>query len=187
MSSTSQTIHYDASQYRVYIPVYNFVCFCNRGPTKVAMARAALRVVLCAVYCILAIVLLRVPPLTFPSRHISFPPLAPPLLISLAPLLPPSSVASSLPSFPRSDHAYVISSLVPFLNHPSLPPLPLQSHHIIASSLPPLALSLPTLPFPPSLPSSILPRSFPASLPAYLPPSNSTDTICVFGKMHCIV
>ena len=72
------------------------------------MERTALRVVLCAIYCILASVLLRVPPLKFSSLPISLPP----TLLSLVPLLPPSSarflpppLASSLLSFPRSVNA----------------------------------------------------------------------------------
>ena len=86
-----------------------------------------------------------------PSSH------APPLLLSLATLLPPP-LASSLPSFPRSVHAYFPSSLVPFLNPPSLPPLPLPPS--ITSLLPhsvPLPPPFPTLPLlPPSHPPSFL-------------------------------
>ena len=154
MSSTCQTIHYDASQYRVYIIVI--------PKSQLQGPRCVLFCALTAVYCILASVLLRVPPLTFPYLPIS---LSPTFLLFSSPSprcshLPP--LAPSLPSFLRPVHAYVPSSLVPFLNLPSLPPLPLPPS--LTSSLP---HALPLLPpshspiapsLPPSLPSSILPR-----------------------------
>ena len=167
MSSTCQTIHYDASHYH------------NTRNTKVAMARAALCVVLCAHCCIMytgqcppqgTSLEVYLPPY-LPSSH------APPFLLSLAPsllrsLLPP--LASSLTSFLRPVHDYVPSSLVPFINLPSLPPLPLPPS--LTPSLP-HALSLltppPQLTPPPSLPPSLPPvlPTFPPSLPPSLPPS----------------
>ena len=151
MSSTCQTIHYDASHDH------------NTRNTKVAVARAALCVVLCAHCCIMY---LRVPPLKFTSLFISLPPT---LLPFSSPslgrsLLPP--LASSLTSFLRSVHDYVPSSLVPFINLPSLPPLPLPP--FLTPSLP-HALSLlppPTLPL--LLPS--LPPSWPLLHSAYVIP-----------------
>ena len=132
-------------------------------------------------HCILASVLFRVPPLTFPSLPISLPPT---LLLGFSPSLscsisPP--IASSLPSFPRSVHAYVPSSFVPFLNPPYLPPLPLPPS--LTSSLP-HSLHLPpsfhTLPLlPPSHPPSFLAHSLTPSLPACLPSCNSMYTVCV--------
>ena len=137
--------------------------FCN---TKVAMARAALCVVLCTVYhtgqC---------PPQST-SLEVSFPPdlrssHAPPLLLSLARLLPLSSARFLPPLFPS-----LRPCLRSFLTH-SLPQPALSSstpaptlRHIIASSLPPLAPSLPTLPL--------------------LPPSNRPSFLAP-GKLHCIV
>ena len=124
---------------------------------------------------ILASVLTRVPPLKFPSLHIPLPPTLP------------------LPSFPRPVHAYVPSSLVPFLaSSTPLPrlPLPPTHPHIIASPLPRLTPSLPTLLLPPSHSPSFLSPSLPPflpGLPACLSPCNSMYTVCVFGKLHYIV
>ena len=143
--------------------------------TKVAMARAALCVVLCARGCILYTG--QCPP-QGTSLEVSLPPYlpsshAPPFLLSLAPLFPPSS-ARFLPRLCPSLRPCLRSFLTRSLHQPSLPssiPAPTLSH-IIACSRPPVAPSLPTLPLlPPSLPSSILPRSFRASLPACLPAS----------------
>ena len=101
--------------------------------TKVS--RAALWVVLCSVWCILASVLIRIHPLKFP-----YLPRTSPLLRCTLP--PP--LASSLPSFPRSVHASI------------LPPLPLP---------PSLTLSIPhsVPPLAPSHPPSFLALSLPAS------------------------
>ena len=145
---------------RITIPSLNtipshYFFICN---TKVSRARAALWVVLCTVYCILASVLLRVPPLKFPSLHINIPPHSsldhPPssVALSLLRLLTPSllSLASSMTSS-------VPSSLVPYLNPPSLPPLPLPS---------PLSPFLPA-----SLPSPLPPHSLPPSTHPPLAPS----------------
>ena len=176
MSSTCQTIHYDASQYRVYIPVYNLV-FVNTN-TKVEMPRAALCVVLCAVYCILANISIRLPPLKFPSLAVSLPPNAPPLLLSLATLLPSSSARFPLPSLPRSVHAYVPSSLFPFLYPPSLPPLPIPLS-LTSSLRHSLYLLPPSPPAPCFLPHSpsFLPPSLPPSLPASGRPIQCTSYV----------
>ena len=161
MPSTCRTIHYDASQYRVYIPVHYFSLVIPSPPQK------------------------------YPCLPCSLPSLLPCSSIrSVAPSLPAPSFLRSLspsflslaPSMPR----FVPSSLVPFqawylcrvltvwrrllltLPQPSLPtstPVPSLSH-IIASSLPP---SRPLLP--PSLPPSILPRPFPVSHHRFLPHS----------------
>ena len=146
------------------------------------MARAALCVVLCAVYCILANISIRLPSLKFPFPH------APPLLLSLATLLPSSSARFPLPSFSHSVHAYVPSSLFPFLNPPSLPPLPL-TPSLTSSLRHSLHLLPPSPPSPCSLPHSpsFLAPSLPPSMPACLRPSNSMYNVCVVGKLHCIV
>ena len=115
-----------------------------------------------------------------PSSHA--PPCTSP---SLRCILPPP-LASSLPSFPRSVNvcSYVPSSLVPFLNPPSLPPLPLPPS--LTSSIPhslPLLNSLLHPPLVPSLPS-FLALSPPPSLPACRPPCNAMYTMCVLiGKL----
>ena len=75
-----------------------------------AMAMAALCVVLCAVYCILASVLLRVPPLKFPFLPISIPPYLHCSDPSLRCSLPPPFATP--PSYPRSVHAYVPSYII---------------------------------------------------------------------------
>ena len=118
-------------------------------------------------------------PLQGTSLEVPPPYLPPPTLIhcsspSLRCSLPPP-IASSLPSFPRSVHAYVPSAIVPFLKPPSLPPLPLP---------PSLSSSLPRSPL---LPLSHPPSFLGPSLPTCLRPSNSMYTVCVFGKLHCIV
>ena len=191
MPSTSQTIHYHASQHSIDIPV-NYLFICN---IKVSRARAALLVVLCAVYYVLASVLLRVPPLKFPSAPCSVPSslprssLAPSLVHlprSVAPSLPRSLLpphVSSLPSLPRYVHSsfrpslprlFPSSTLPSFLHARSLPP----SHHRFL--LPPCSLPPTHPPLAPFVPPSILPRSFPVpSMPLCLPPSNSVYTVCV--------
>ena len=144
---------------------------CN---TKVSRARAALWVVLCNVYCILASVLIRVPPLKFPSLSPFLPRSS--LYLSLAPLHPPSSARFLPPLFPS-----LRPCLVPFLPQPSLPSPAPTLPHIIDSSLPPLAPSI-------LHPSSLFPR-LPPSLPASLHPIQCTPwvCVCVFVKLHCIV
>ena len=143
---TCQTIHYDRhiKIQSLYIPVIPKSQW--QGPRRVLFCG------LTAVYCIQASVLLRVPHLKFPSLPISLPPMllpfsSPSLRCSLIPPL-----ASSLPSFLRSVHAYVPSSLVPILNLPSLPPLPLPPS--LTSSLP---HALPLLPPSPLFPCSLPP------------------------------
>ena len=122
------------------------------------MARAKLCLVLCAVWFILASVLLRVPPLKFPSLPISLPP----TLLSLAPLLHPSSARFLPPLFPRSVNAYVPSSLVPFLNPRSHPP----SH-------------------PPSFLAPSLRPSLPSCLP--LAVQCNVHSMCVWqGALYCV-
>ena len=115
---------------------------------------------MCVVYCILACVILRVPPLKFPSPYI-FSSHAPHLLFSLAPLLPPSP-ARFLPPLFSSLYPCLRSILTRSIPHPSLPSstpgatLP----HIIASSLPPLAPPLPHPPLATSLPPILHHSSF---------------------------
>ena len=144
------------------------------------MARASLCVVLCAHGCILYTVLLSVLPLKFPSLLISLPPTllpfsSPSLRCSL---LPP--LASSLQTFLRSVHAYVPSSLVPFLNLPSLPPLPLPPS--LTSSHP---HALPLLHPSPFSPCSIPPILHPASLlPCLLP---CLPASAVQFNVHCVL
>ena len=119
------------------------------------MARAALCVVLCAVYCILASVLLRVPPLKFPSLPISIPP-------TLLPCSYPS-LRCTIP--PPRDSPPLVPSMPPhsFLPQPSLPSstsAPTPSHHRFLA--PPCALPPPpsVCSLPPILhPSSLLPSS----------------------------
>ena len=130
------------------------------------MARAALCVVICAVYhtgqC----------PPQDTSLAVSLPPYlpssyAPPLLLSLARLLPLSSARFLPPLFP-SLRPCLRSFPTRSLPQPSLSsstPAP-TLRHIISSSLPPLAPPLPTLPLPP-----------PSHRPTFLAP----------GKLHCIV
>ena len=181
MSSTCQTIqcHYDASQYRVYNILY---------PFNMSLKRKG-RVVGCFVrcvgaYCILASVLLGVPPLKFPSLPCSLrsslaPPLLTPLLISLATLLPPFLAPSLLRSLPPASpsfdpclvmslpRSFPSSTLPPFLHSRSLAPS-------LTSSLPPsLLLFPPSLPPSPcSLPPTLHPSSLlPCPLPACLPPA----------------
>ena len=165
MSSTCQIIHYDASQYRVYTCLQ--FCICN---TKVAMARAELCVVLCAVYW--PVSSSGYIPWSFPPSLSHFLPrsslahlprsVAPSLVRSLPPS--PLSLAPSMPTF--LPHSLPSSTLPPFLHSRSHPPA---HHRFLTPSLiyPPLASSFP---------SSILSRSFP-----------SVWIVCVFGKLHCIV
>ena len=110
MSSTCQTIHYDASQYRVYIPVIPKTQW--QGPR-------------CVLYCVLTAVYR---PVSCPgtSLDVSVPPYvlsshATPFRLSLAPLLPPYS-ARFLPSLFPSIRPCLTSSLPHVL--PLLPPSP---------------------------------------------------------------
>ena len=179
MSSTCQKNTLRRITIQSLYTVYNFY-ICN---TKVEMARATLCVVLSAVYCILASVLLRVPPLKFPSLPISLPPILLPCSSpSLRSSLPPP-LASSLPSFPRSVHAYAHSSFVPYLNPASLPPLPLPPS--LTSSLPHSLPSLPPSPHSPCLlphilhhPSSLLPCLHPC-MSASRRPIQCTPYVCL--------
>ena len=145
---------------------------------------AMLCVVLCAHGCILytgQCPPLGTPPLKFPSLPISIPPT---LLPFSSPslrcfLLPP--LASPLPSFLRSVQAYVPSSLVPFLNLLSLPPLPLPPS--LTSSLPQALSLLPPSPLSPrSLPPSpsLTPICHPASLLPCLP-------LCLSARLRRII
>ena len=138
-------------------------CICN---INVAMARAALCVVLCGVYCIHTSVLLRVPPLKFTSLPIFIPPAlltcsSPSLRCSLPPPLAPTPLFPSLRP----------SSLVPYFTLLPLPRLPLPPS--LTSWLPhSLPLIPPSLPPPPSRcslphPPSILAPSLPP--PCLLP------------------
>ena len=130
----------------------------NSRNTKVAMARAALCVVLCAHSCILFTV--QCPP-QGTSLEVSLPPYLP--RSSLSPL-PPSSARFIPPLFP-SLHPCLRSFLTRSLPQPSLPsstPAP-NLPHIIASSCPLVAPS-PYSPLAPSLPPSCLAPSVP--LPA---------------------
>ena len=127
--------------------------------------RCVLFCALTAVYCILASVLLRVPPLEFTSLPISLPPT---LLPFSAPSLPPSSARFILHLFPslrpclHSFHSFPSSTFPPFLHSRSHPP----SHH---SFLAPSRCFLPllspcSLPPPSDSPSCLAP-SVPPSLP----------------------
>ena len=142
MSSTCQTIHYDASQCRVCVPLYNFI---------LVIPKSQLQGPPCVLFCILYTGQCRPQGTSF---EVSLPPYLPsshahPLLLSLTPLLPLSSAHFVPPIFP-SLRPCLRSFLTRSLLQPSLPPLPLPPS--LTSSLPP------------SLPSLILPRFFPASL-----------------------
>ena len=165
MSSTCQIIHYDASQYRVYIHVCNFAFVIPKSQWQGPR---------CVLFCTLYTG--QCPQGT--SLEVSLPPSQFFRRSSLAPLrcsLPLPLASPSLRLYLRS---FLTRSLPPLSPHP--PP------HIIASSLPPLAPSLPTLPL---LPPSHTPSFLAPSLPACFPPSNSMYTVlvCVFGKLHYIV
>ena len=186
-----QTIHYDASQYRVYIPEGLIPKLQWQGP------RCVLFYALTAVYSILPSVLLRVPPLKFPSLPISLPPMllpfsslsrsvAPSFLCSLSPS--PLSFTPSMPTF--LPHSFPSSTFPPFLHSRSHPP----SHHRF---LTPSRCSLPTLPLlPPSHPRSCLAPSMPPSLPDRYGGTKGLQlksrrpiqcTPCVvFGQMHWV-
>ena len=175
MSSTCQTIHYDASHDH------------NIRNTKVAMARAAFCVVLCAHCCIMSRYTGQCP-LQGTSLQVYLPPylqflpcsslsplprsVAPSFLRSLHPS--PLSFAPSMTTF--LPHSFPSSSFPPFLHSRSHPP----SHHRFLTPsrcslhLLPLAPSLPpSLPptLPPSLRFYILHRSVRATVPACLPAS----------------
>ena len=165
MPSTCQTIHYDASQYRVYIPVHYFSLVIPSPPQKYPCLP-------CSLPSLLPCSSIRTdaPSLPAPSflRSLS------PSFLSLAPSMP-RFVPSSLVPFQRDTYVgfwlfTVWRRLLLTLLQPSLPtctPAPSLSH-IIASSL------LPSRPLlPPSLPSSILLRPFPVSHHRFLPPSAS--------------
>ena len=125
----------------------------------------------CFVRCILASVLLRVPPLKFPSLPSSQAPSLAPLPRSFAPSLLhllPLSLAPSMPTF--LPHSFTSSTLHPLPLPPTLP-------HIIASSLPPLLPPAPTLPL---LPPPILP-----SLPAAV--QFNVHRMCVWqAALYCV-
>ena len=120
------------------------------------------------------------------SLRVSLPPYlpsfhAPPFLLSLAPLLPPSSARllhSLFPSLRPCLRSFVTRSLPqPSLpSFTSAPILPL----IIASSLPSLA---PSLHYHPFLPHSHPPSFLAPSLPPTLLPASRRP----IGKLHCIV
>ena len=161
MSSTCQTIHYDASQYRVYIPVYNFVFVLPKsqwqGPRYVLF--------LCAIGQCLP---------QGASLEVSLPP------IFLPPTLLPCSSPRSLPPLFPSLRPCPRSVLTRSLSQPSLPHFRSHppSHHRF---LTPCPCSLPPPSSSCSLPSSILPRSFPASpcLPASRCPIQCTPYVCL--------
>ena len=127
----------------------------------------------------LASALIRIPPLMFPSLPCSLPSSLNPSSARFLPPLFPLRRSCLGPSLPCSYPSATLPSSTDTLSLPI----------IIASSLPPSCYLVPTLPLlPPSLPSSILPRSFSARKDgACLPPPNSMCTVCVFGKLHCIV
>ena len=155
MSSTCQTINYDASQYRVYqfIPVHNFSFVIpksqGQGP----------RCGMVCEYCALACALLGILPLKFVPSLAPLPLLPPFLAQSLLRSLPPSNLSFAL-SMPRS----VPSSTLPPSTLPSSTDA-LSLPSIIASSIPSLPsipVSLPFLPLlPPSHPPSFLAPSCP--------------------------
>ena len=167
MSFTCQTIHFDASQYRVYIPVHNFFLFlipkCQGQEPR------------CWLFCALYTVHTGQCPPQGTSLEVSLPPLLPPFLVPylharfltpLSPSRPPLSPCL-VPSFPRS------------FPPSTLPLYPIPLPRIIDSSLPTLVPSIP-----PTLPCSLpptLPRFFPAPpcLPAWHPRSNSMYTVRV--------
>ena len=161
--------------------LYTRLQFCISVIAKTQWQRPCF--VLCAVYCILASVLLRVPPLKFPSLPISLPPTLP-----LAPL--PHSVAPSLLRFLHPLFPSLRPCLRSFLTH-SLPQPFLPSYTPLPPSLTAsLHHSLPLLPLSPPSPGSFPPflaLSLPPSLPACLSPSNSMYTLCVFSMLNCIV
>ena len=161
MPSTCQTIHYDASQYRVYIPVHYFSLVIPSPPQKYPCLPCSLPSLL--------------PCSSIRSVAPSFLRSLSPSFLSLAPSMPRSSLPRSFRS--RRDTyvgfwLYDEDYYYPSLNLPSLPPLPLPrcltsslpsslplapcslrpSHllfslapslsHIIASSLPPAPCSL---------------------------------------------
>ena len=174
-SGSQLCTNYDTSQYVQSLYARLQFCICNLPKSQWQGPRCVLFCVLYTAwvpYCILASVLLRVHPLKFPSLPISLPPtLLPCCSDSLHCSIPPQ-LASSLPSFPRTVHAYVPSSLVPFLNPPFLHS---RSH---TSSLPhslPLHPPSPTFPLlHPSHPPSFLAPSLPPSLPASRRPIQCT-------------
>ena len=138
MSSTCQTIqcHYDASQYRVYIPVYNFVFVIPKSQWQGPR---------CVLFCALYTDTGKCPPYGT-SLEVYLPPYLPfsraPLPRSVAPsllrFLPPSpiSLAPSMPEFlpqpfihscshPPSHHRFLTPSpcsLLPSSILPCLPP-----------------------------------------------------------------
>ena len=146
----------------------------NTRYTKVAMARAAFCVVLCAHGCIMY---------TGQCHHqgtsleVSLP-LSPYLpRSSLSPFLPPPPLTSSLPSFIRSVHPFLTRSLP----QPSFRP-PLQLPPSLTSSLP-HAISLSSLLTLPSL----LPILHPASLLPCLPPCLSACLRRIIQCTPCVV
>ena len=167
MSSTCQTIHYDASQYRVYIPVYNFVFVIPKSQWQ--GPRWGL---FCALYTVYwpvsssGYLSWSFPPSLSPSSHAPLPrSVAPSLLRSL----PPSSARFLPPLFPSLRQC--LSSFLtrsppqPFLQSCFHTP----SHHRFLTpspSSPPSPCSL--------LPSSILP-----CLPAPCRPIQCTPYVCL--------
>ena len=161
MSSTCQTIHYDASQYSVYIYPFTILYLYYQSRN----GKGRVMCCFCALYTG-----------QFPSLLSSFLPRS-----FLAPL-----PARFLPSFPRSVHAHVPSSLVPFLNPPS-PTSALTLPHITASSLLARVPSLPHPPLAPCHPPSFLALSL--RPPACLPPvvQFSVHRMCVWQvALYCV-
>ena len=151
------------------------------------MARAALCVVLCAVYYILYTGQC---PLQGTSLEVSLPYIpsshAPPLLLSLAPLLTPSSARFLSPLFPtlRPCQSFFLTRSVPqpFIHSRSHPPS-------LTSSLPhSLPLLPPSPPSPCSLPPILhpsLPACLPACLPAFCCAIQCAPYVCL-ASMYCV-
>ena len=205
MPSTCQTIHYDASQYRVYIPVHYFSLVIPSPPQKYPCLPCSLPSLLpCSSIRTVA------PSLPAPSflRSLS------PSFISLAPSMP-RFVPSSLVPFQRDTYGSDCTKKT-IINPPSTFPPYLHSrslavsHHLflppsrpIAPSVPPtfcspsplpcLTSSLPPClpPLAPSVPPTLYsPSLLPCpSLPACLLPCNSIYTVCVYsvGELHWVL
>ena len=134
MPSNCQTIHYDASQYRVYIPVHYFSLVIPSPPQSIPASLA------------------RFPPSTFPQPSLPTSNPAPSLSHIIASSLPPS-LPPLAPSVPPTFYS---PSPLPCLTS-SLPPyLPLLPLSLPNPAVPPKFYSPSLLPCP-SLPTCLLP------------------------------
>ena len=191
MSSTCQTIHYDAWQYRVYIPVYNFVFVIPKSQWKGPRWQ-----LFCALYTVYwPVSSSGYLPWSFPPSLSPFLPrsspsfrcfLPPPLASSLLRSLPPSSL-SLAPSMPKFlPHSFTSSTLPPVLLHllnpsssPASPPQPFLQSCFTSSTLPPVLLHLlnpsssPASPPQPFLQSCFTSSTLPPVLLHLLNPSSS--------------